>query len=106
MSCVRFEIPGRARFSYKPPFCIASAAWASVGAAGFGLGWAVLKDPTVAATPQTAGSWTWGGVYGNAWFVDPAEELSVVNITNTAIAGMTGAFPDAIRDAVYGAIRP
>ncbi len=72
---------------------------------GFGLGWAVLKDPAVAATPQTAGTWTWGGVYGNAWFVDPAEELSVVNITNTAIAGMTGAFPDAIRDAVYGAVR-
>ncbi|HEY5009408.1 MAG TPA: serine hydrolase domain-containing protein, partial [Caulobacteraceae bacterium] len=57
---------------------------------GFGLGWAVLKDPAVAATPQTPGSWTWGGVYGNAWFVDPAEELSVVIITNTAIAGMTG----------------
>jgi CubicO group peptidase (beta-lactamase class C family) len=73
---------------------------------GFGLGWAVLKDPTVAATPQTPGSWTWGGVYGNAWFVDPAQELSVVIVTNTAIAGMTGAFPDAIRDAVYGAIQP
>jgi CubicO group peptidase (beta-lactamase class C family) len=72
---------------------------------GFGLGWAVLKDPAVAATPQTPGSWTWGGVYGNAWFVDPAEALSVVIITNTAIAGMTGTFPDAIRDAVYAAIR-
>ena len=73
---------------------------------GFGLGWAVLKDSAVAATPQTPGTWTWGGVYGNAWFVDPAEQLSVVNVTNTAIAGMTGTFPDAIRDAVYGAIRP
>ncbi len=73
---------------------------------GFGLGWAVLKDPTVAATPQTPGSWTWGGVYGNAWFVDPAQELSVVIVTNTAIAGMTGAYPDAIRDAVYEAIQP
>jgi CubicO group peptidase (beta-lactamase class C family) len=73
---------------------------------GFGLGWAVLKDPAAAATPQTPGSWTWGGVYGNAWFVDPAQELSVVIVTNTAIAGMTGAFPDAVRDAVYGAIQP
>jgi CubicO group peptidase (beta-lactamase class C family) len=71
---------------------------------GFGLGWAVLKDPAAGATPQSVGTWTWGGVYGNAWFVDPAKELSVVNITNTAIAGMTGTFPDAIRDAVYGAI--
>jgi CubicO group peptidase (beta-lactamase class C family) len=71
---------------------------------GFGLGWAVLKDPAAGATPQSVGTWTWGGVYGNAWFVDPAKDLSVVIITNTAIAGMTGTFPDAIRDAVYGAI--
>jgi CubicO group peptidase (beta-lactamase class C family) len=73
---------------------------------GFGLGWAVLNDPAAAATPQTPGTWTWGGVYGNAWFVDPARELSVVIVTNTAIAGMTGAFPDAVRDAVYAAIGP
>jgi CubicO group peptidase (beta-lactamase class C family) len=71
---------------------------------GFGVGWAVLKDPAVGATPQSVGTWTWGGVYGNAWFVDPAKELSVVNLTNTAIAGMSGTYPDAIRDAVYGAI--
>jgi CubicO group peptidase (beta-lactamase class C family) len=71
---------------------------------GFGLGWAVLKDPAAGATPQSVGTWTWGGVYGNAWFVDPPKQLSVVNITNTAIAGMTGTFPDAIRDAVYAAI--
>jgi CubicO group peptidase (beta-lactamase class C family) len=73
-------------------------------ARGFGLGWAVLKDPAAGATPQSVGTWTWGGVYGNAWFVDPAKALSVVIITNTAIAGMTGAYPDAIRDAVYAAI--
>jgi CubicO group peptidase (beta-lactamase class C family) len=73
-------------------------------ARGFGLGWAVLKDPAAGATPQSIGTWTWGGVYGNAWFVDPAKALSVVIITNTAIGGMTGAYPDAIRDAVYAAI--
>ena len=26
----------------------------------------------------------------------------MVALTNTAIAGMVGAFPDALRDAVYG----
>ena len=76
-------------------------------ARGFGLGWAVLKDPAAGATPQSVGTWTWGGVYGNAWFVDPAKGLSVVIITNIAIAGMTMSFyPDAIRDAVYAAIGP
>ncbi|WP_207461415.1 serine hydrolase domain-containing protein [Azospirillum sp. SYSU D00513] len=69
---------------------------------GFGLGVAVLKDPRPSGTPQAAGTWRWGGVYGHSWFVDPAERLTVVSLTNTAVAGMTGAFPDALRNAVYG----
>ncbi|MDU4059136.1 MAG: serine hydrolase domain-containing protein [Pseudomonas oryzihabitans] len=68
---------------------------------GFSLGAAVLRDARMAKTPQTPGTLQWGGVYGNAWFIDPARELSVVILTNTAIAGMSGPFPDAIRDALY-----
>ncbi|KUM44588.1 serine hydrolase domain-containing protein [Pseudomonas sp. EpS/L25] len=68
---------------------------------GFSLGAAVLRDARVAKTPQSPGTLQWGGVYGNAWFIDPVRELSVVILTNTAIAGMTGPFPDAIRDALY-----
>ncbi|MBE9607162.1 beta-lactamase family protein [Acetobacteraceae bacterium H6797] len=69
---------------------------------GFGLGVAVLRDPAATGTPQSAGTWAWGGVYGHSWFVDPARELVVVIMTNTAVAGMTGAFPNSVRDAVYG----
>ncbi|MER8628470.1 beta-lactamase family protein [Mesorhizobium opportunistum] len=69
---------------------------------GWGLGFGVLRDPRAASTPQTAGTWRWGGVYGHSWFVDPALDLTVVVLTNTAIAGMMGAFPDALRDAIYG----
>ncbi|WP_295464316.1 serine hydrolase domain-containing protein [uncultured Pseudomonas sp.] len=68
---------------------------------GFSLGAAVLRDARAAKTPQSPGTLQWGGVYGNAWFIDPVRELSVVILTNTAIAGMTGPFPDAIRDALY-----
>jgi len=67
----------------------------------FGLGWALLDDPSQTGTPQSRGSWTWGGVYGNSWFVDPAKGISVVILTNTSVAGMVGPFPDAVRDAVY-----
>jgi CubicO group peptidase (beta-lactamase class C family) len=67
----------------------------------FGLGWALLDDPSPTGTPQSRGSWTWGGVYGNLWFVDPAKGVSVVILTNTSVAGMVGSFPDSIRDAVY-----
>ena len=68
------------------------------------LGWPVLVDPSRTGTPQSPGSWLWGGVYGNSWFVDPHRELSVVLLTNTAVAGMVGALPDAIRDAIYRAL--
>jgi CubicO group peptidase (beta-lactamase class C family) len=69
---------------------------------GWGLGFAVLRDPIAAATPQPPGTWRWGGVYGHSWFVDPSAGLAAVALTNTAIAGMAGAFPDAVRDAIYG----
>ncbi|MBH1445732.1 beta-lactamase family protein [Stenotrophomonas maltophilia] len=68
---------------------------------GFGLGFAVLRDAVASGTPQSAGTWRWGGAYGHSWFVDPARGLSVVALTNTLYEGMDGAFVDELRDAVY-----
>jgi CubicO group peptidase (beta-lactamase class C family) len=69
---------------------------------GFSLGAGVLRDPAAAGAPQAAGSWSWGGVYGASWFVDPTNKTTVVILTNTAIEGMAGAFTSAVREAVYG----
>jgi len=69
---------------------------------GFGYGWAALVDPQLAATPQSKGTLRWGGVYGHSWFVDPAQALSVVALTNTAIEGMAGGFVTQLRNAIYG----
>lgn len=69
---------------------------------GFGYGGAVLVDPTSTETPQAAGTFQWGGAYGHNWFVDPANRLSVVMLTNTAFEGMAGRFVTDVRDAVYG----
>ncbi len=69
---------------------------------GFGFGGAVVLDPDAAKTPQSKGTWTWSGVYGNSWFVDPVRGLTVVAFTNTAPEGDSGAFTTQIRDAVYG----
>ncbi len=71
---------------------------------GFSLGWGILTDPgaTAAPTPQSKGTWSWGGVYGGSWFVDAAKATTVVTLTNTAIEGMAGLTTVAIRDAVYG----
>jgi CubicO group peptidase (beta-lactamase class C family) len=69
---------------------------------GFSLGWSILRDPALAGMPGSPGCWQWGGVYGHSWFVDPARKLSVVMFTNTAVAGVGGAYPDALRAAAYG----
>lgn len=71
---------------------------------GFSLGCGVVLDPSVALapTPQSPGTFAWGGVYGASWFVDPAQELSVVMLSNTAVEGMIGAFTVDVRAAVYG----
>ncbi|RWR31898.1 class A beta-lactamase-related serine hydrolase [Sinirhodobacter populi] len=69
---------------------------------GFGYGWAVLVDPAPTGTPQAPGTLQWGGAYGHSWFIDRANGLSVVALTNTAFEGMSGAFPAEIRNAVYG----
>jgi CubicO group peptidase (beta-lactamase class C family) len=68
---------------------------------GFGLGVAVLNDPTEAEVPHAVGTWHWSGAYGNCWFVDPVAELTVVLLTNTAFAGMAGNVPDVIRKIIY-----
>ncbi len=68
----------------------------------FGYGGAVLVDPRAADTPQAPGTLHWNGAYGHSWFVDPANELTVVALTNTAFEGMNGRFPVDVRNAVYG----
>ncbi len=69
---------------------------------GFSLGWSISRNPAAAGLPYSPGTWQWGGVYGHSWFVDPAKNLTVVSFSNTAVAGVNGAYPEAIRDAVYG----
>ncbi len=69
----------------------------------YGLGFSILADPREANTPESVGTWRWGGAYGHSWFVDPEKRLTVVAFTNTALEGMSGGgrFPMDIRDTVY-----
>ncbi|MCC3748571.1 beta-lactamase family protein [Rouxiella badensis] len=71
---------------------------------GFGLGFSVLRDPEEAGSPESVGTWRWGGVYGHSWFVDAQRELTVVALTNTMMEGMSGAFVNELRDAVYASL--
>ncbi|EAU65341.1 beta-lactamase [Stigmatella aurantiaca DW4/3-1] len=68
---------------------------------GFTFGASVLVDPARAHSPQSPGTFHWGGVYGHSWFVDPERRLTVIALTNTFPEGMSGTFPTAVRDALY-----
>lgn len=67
----------------------------------FGLGPMILTDPVLAGQRQGAGTWSWCGLYGSHYWVDPRAALSMVVLTNTAVAGAWGEFADAIVDALY-----
>jgi CubicO group peptidase (beta-lactamase class C family) len=72
---------------------------------GFGFGGAIVVDPAATHTPQSPGTWQWGGIYGHSWFVDPARKLTVVAFTNTGLEGMWGKFTLDLRDAVYDSVK-
>lgn len=48
---------------------------------GFGLGFSVVLDAAKSKVPTTAGSYSWGGAASTVFWVDPAEELVVLFLT-------------------------
>jgi CubicO group peptidase (beta-lactamase class C family) len=68
----------------------------------FGYFGAVVVNRKLALTPQSAGTVRWGGVYGLDWFIDREAGLTSLVVTNNALEGCTGLFPQDVRDAVYG----
>jgi CubicO group peptidase (beta-lactamase class C family) len=45
------------------------------GGYGFGLGFAVLTDPSKSPDALSAGTFTWGGANGTLFWIDPVEDL-------------------------------
>ena len=52
---------------------------------GFGLGVAVTLDPVRTGIPGSAGEFAWGGMASTAFFVDPAEDMAVVFMTQAIV---------------------
>jgi CubicO group peptidase (beta-lactamase class C family) len=48
---------------------------------GFGLGFSVVLDPAEGKVPSSAGELAWGGAASTAFYVDPAEDLGVLFLT-------------------------
>lgn len=69
---------------------------------GFSFFGAVIQDPVLADVPMSKGSITWGGVYGHSWFIDPVEGISAAIMSNTAVEGCLGTYPQDIAREIYG----
>ncbi len=48
---------------------------------GFGLGFSVVDDPAAAKVLSSPGEFAWGGLASTAFWVDPAEDLTVLFLT-------------------------
>jgi CubicO group peptidase (beta-lactamase class C family) len=49
---------------------------------GFGLGFAVRREPGVSGVATSVGEYSWGGAFGTNFWVDPKEELVVVYLAH------------------------
>jgi CubicO group peptidase (beta-lactamase class C family) len=70
---------------------------------GFGLTMAVGLGPVATQTVGSAGDFYWGGAASTAFWVDPAEDLTVVFMTQLMPSG-TFNFRGQLRTLVYPAI--
>jgi CubicO group peptidase (beta-lactamase class C family) len=70
---------------------------------GFGLGFASKVDATENASPATEGSFFWGGLASTLFWVDPAEELIVIFMTQLTPSS-TFNFRGQLESLVYAAL--
>lgn len=70
---------------------------------GFGLGFAVNMNPAQTLLPGSAGEFYWGGAASTAFWIDPAEELITIFMTQLI---PSSAYPirRELRTLVYSAI--
>ncbi|ATQ41488.1 serine hydrolase domain-containing protein [Caulobacter mirabilis] len=76
---------------------------ATYAGVGFGLGFGVTVDPVKTMIPGSAGDFFWGGAASTFFWVDPAEDLAVVFLTQLL---PSSAYPvrRELRTLVYSAL--
>jgi CubicO group peptidase (beta-lactamase class C family) len=96
----RNHFPGGATLS---EMAIGGFGEAGFDGVGFGLGFAVGQGPVATAMAGSAGEFYWGGAASTAFWVDPAEDLFAVFMTQL-MPSMAYPFRAQLRALVYGAI--
>jgi len=70
---------------------------------GFGLGFAVGQGPAATSMVGSAGEYYWGGAASTAFWIDPAEDLAVVFMTQL-MPSQSYPFRAQLRSLVYQAL--
>ena len=70
---------------------------------GFGLGFSVVVDPAALKVTSSAGEYGWGGAASTVFWVDPAEELTVLFFTQL-LPSTTYPIRRQLKQLVYSAI--
>ena len=74
----RNHLPGRADLE---TFGLPGSSEISRAGVGFGLGFAVVDDPVTNKVPRSVGEFSWGGAASTVFWIDPAEDLIVLFLT-------------------------
>jgi CubicO group peptidase (beta-lactamase class C family) len=76
---------------------------ASYNGIGFGLGFSVTMNPAQTLIPGSAGEYSWGGAATTSFWIDPAEELIAIFMTQVL---PSSAYPirRELRTMVYAAV--
>jgi CubicO group peptidase (beta-lactamase class C family) len=96
----RNHLPGGADLSAFGRPLFAEAPFDGVG---FGLGFSVTVDPVATRTLGSAGEFAWGGAASTAFWVDPAEEITAVFMTQL-LPSSTYPLRSMLRQLVYSAL--
>ena len=88
---------------YLPDMSRSLFAEAAYNGIGFGLGFSVTVDPALTLIPGSAGEYSWGGAATTSFWIDPAEDLIAVFMTQVM---PSGAYPvrRELRTLIYSAI--
>jgi CubicO group peptidase (beta-lactamase class C family) len=70
---------------------------------GFGLGFYVVIDPVRAQIPTSPGEYGWGGMASTAFWVNPADDLVVIFLTQL-VPSTTFDFRGQLKAIIHGAI--
>jgi CubicO group peptidase (beta-lactamase class C family) len=88
---------------YLPELSRSLFSEAAYNGIGFGLGFSVTMDPAKTLIPGSAGEYAWGGAATTSFWIDPAEELIAIFMTQVL---PSSAYPirRELRTMVYAAI--